>query len=334
MDPRQQLAMLEVPGSRESFVERLKAIELFPLCAIGVEILQLNITRRCNLTCRHCHVEASPDRQEMMSAEILAECVRIAHISGIDTIDVTGGSPELHPQLPWLLRELAATNKRIIVRTNLAILTERVCQSFPQMYRELGVEIVGSLPDYTSERTDRQRGSGTFNRCITAICQLNKIGYGREGTGLILNLMHNPSGAFMPGNQSSLDHEYKRQLRERFGVEFNGLFVLTNCPIGRYLDYLISSDNLNDYMVVLASAFNPAAVSKVMCRNTLSVGWDGRLYDCDFNQMLGLKVNDGSPTHIREFDLKRLSQREITVRNHCFACCAGAGSSCQGVLDT
>ncbi|MGO8944566.1 MAG: arsenosugar biosynthesis radical SAM (seleno)protein ArsS [Syntrophobacteraceae bacterium] len=334
MDPRQQLAMLEIPGRRESFVERLKAMEMFPLCATGVAILQLNITRRCNLTCRHCHVEASPDRLEMMSAEVIAECVRIAHISEIDTIDVTGGAPELHPQLPRLLRELAATGKRIIVRTNLAVLTEGVSQTFPQMYRELGVEIVGSLPDYTSERTDRQRGSGTFARCITAIGQLNKIGYGREGTGLVLNLMHNPSGAFMPGNQSSLEHEYKRRLREGFGVAFNGLFVLTNCPIGRYLDYLISSDNLNDYMAVLASAFNPAAVSAVMCRNTLSVSWDGRLYDCDFNQMLGLKVNGGSPTHIREFDIKRLSQREIIVRNHCFACCAGAGSSCQGVLDT
>jgi len=334
MDPRQQLAMLEIPGRRESFVERLKAMEMFPLCATGIEILQLNITRRCNLTCRHCHVEASPDRQEMMSEEVLAECVRIAHIPEINTIDVTGGAPELHPQLPWLLRELATTKKRIIVRSNLTILTEGVWQPFPQMYRELGVEIVGSLPDYTSERTDRQRGSGTFTRCITAIRQLNKIGYGLEGTGLILNLMHNPSGAFMPGNQSSLEHEYKRQLRERFGVEFNGLFVLTNCPIGRYLDYLISSDNLDDYMAVLASALNPAAVSNVMCRNTLSIGWDGRLYDCDFNQMLDLVVNDDSPTHIRQFDLKRLSQRVITVRNHCFACCAGAGCSCQGALDT
>ncbi len=334
MEPRQQLAMLEIPSFIESFVKRVKAMELFPICATGVKILQLNITRRCNLTCRHCHVGASPDRQETMSKEILAECVRIAHISEIDTIDVTGGAPELHPLLPWLLRELASTGKRIIVRTNLAILTEKVCQSFPRMYRELGVEIVGSLPDYTSERTDRQRGPGTFTRCITAICELNKIGYGREGTGLILNLIHNPSGAFMPGNQSSLEHEYKRQLRERFGVEFNGLFVLTNCPVGRYLDYLLSSDNFDDYMADLASAFNPAAVSSVMCRNTLSVGWDGRLYDCDFNQMLGLIINDDSSTHVREFDFKRLSQREITVGNHCFACCAGAGSSCQGALET
>ncbi len=334
MDPRQQLAMLEIPSRSESFSERLKAMEVFPLCATGVKILQLNITRRCNLACRHCHVGASPDRPEMMSQEILGECVRIAHIPEIDTIDVTGGAPELHPQLPWLLRELAATGKRIIIRTNLAILTEKVCQFFPRIYRDLGVEIVGSLPDYTSERTDRQRGPGAFTRSMAAICELNKIGYGREGTGLLLNLVHNPSGAFMPGNQSSLEHEYKRRLRESFGVEFNGLFVLTNCPVGRYLDYLISSDNLNDYMADLASAFNPAAVLNVMCRNTLSVGWDGRLYDCDFNQMLGLEINDGSPTHIREFDLKILSQRKITVGNHCFACCAGAGSSCQGALDT
>jgi len=334
MDPQQQLSWLELTVRREEFVERLKAIEFFPLRTTGIEILQLNITRRCNLTCRHCHVEASPDRQEVMSEEILKECVRIAQISEIGTIDVTGGAPELHPHLPWLLRELAATNKRIIVRTNLAILTEGFCQSFPQMYRELGVEIVGSLPDCTSERTDRQRGSGTFARCITAMRQLNEIGYGREGTGLILNLMHNPPGAFIPGNQSSLELEYKLHLRDRFGVEFSGLFVLTNCPVGRYLEYLISSDNLSDYMTVLTSAFNPLAVSNVMCRNTLSVGWDGGLYDCDFNQMLGLKVCGGAPTHICEFDLKNLSQRAISVRNHCFACCAGAGSSCQGALDT
>jgi len=333
MDPRQQIAKLQTPRLKESFVERLKAMGGFPLYATGVEVLQLNITRRCNMICRHCHVEASPDRRETMPEEILSECVRISHLSSINTIDVTGGAPELNPRLPGLLRKLAATGKRIIVRTNFTILTEEAGRSFPQMYSQLGVEIVGSLPDYTSERTDRQRGPGTFARCVTAIRELNKIGYGREGTGLILNLMHNPSGAFMPGNQSSLEHEYKRQLLERFGVEFNGLFVLTNCPTGRYLDYLIKSDNLADYMAGLASAFNPSAVSNVMCRNTISVGWDGRLYDCDFNQMLGLEINSGLPSHIREFDIEKLSRRQVTVDNHCFACCAGAGSSCQGALD-
>ena len=333
MDPRQQIAKLKSLRHNENFAERLKAMKVFPLCATGVEILQMNIIRQCNLTCRHCHVEASPDRQEMMPEDVLAECVRVAQIPAIKTIDVTGGAPELHPQLPWLLRELVKTGKRIMVRTNLAILTEEAGQSFPQLYRELGVEIVGSLPDYTPERTDRQRGAGTFSRCIRAISELNKMGYGREGTGLILNLVHNPSGAFMPGNQSSLEHEYKRRLLERFGVEFNGLFVLTNCPVGRYLDYLISSDNLEDYMAGLASAFNPTAVPNVMCRNTLSVSWNGRLYDCDFNQMLDLEVIDGSPAHISEFDIEWLSRRKVAVDNHCFACCAGAGSSCQGVLE-
>ncbi len=330
MDQRQQLAMLDIPGPGGSFVECLHASGLFPLKATGMEILQLNITRRCNLSCRHCHVEASPDRSEMMPEDIIEKCIDVAAIPEITTIDITGGAPELHPNLPKLMRGLATTGKRIIVRTNLAVLTEEAYRSFPDMFREIGVQIVGSLPDCTAERTDRQRGPGTFARCIDAIRHLNEIGYGREGTGLMLYLMHNPTGAFLPGNHSSLEHEYTRRLGKGFGVEFNGLFVLTNCPVGRYLEFLANSDNLNDYMGALSLAFNPSTLPFVMCRNTLSVGWDGQMYDCDFNQKLGLTVNNGLPAHIRDFDLKRLLPREIVVRNHCFACCAGAGSSCQG----
>lgn len=315
------------------FVTKLAKNGQNPLLATGVEVLQLNITRRCNLVCRHCHVEATSDRTEMMSLDVLEECIRIARQFRINTIDITGGAPELHTELPWLLRTLAGDGKRLMVRTNLAILLEDRFRRFPELYRDCKVEVVGSLPDYLAERTDRQRGAGTFEKCILALQNLNAVGYGREGTELILDLAHNPAGSYLPGNQASLEAEYRRILREKFNVEFNRLFVLTNCPIGRFRDFLVRSGNLDDYMRMLRQAFNPVAVPNIMCRTMLSVGWDGRLYDCDFNQVLNLPINRGAPGHVRDFDLARLGSRTIVFGNHCFACCAGAGSSCQGSLE-
>jgi radical SAM/Cys-rich protein len=194
------------------------------------------------------------------------------------------------------------------------------------------VELVGSLPDCRAERTDRQRGVGTFKRAIEAILELNRIGYGETGGRLKLDLVHNPAGAYLPGSQAALESEYRRRLRHEFGVSFNTLYCLVNCPIGRYLEYLTASGNLTDYLHTLQSAFNPRTVERVMCRSTLSVGWDGRLYDCDFNQVLDFTVNSGAPVHIQDFEFSRLARREIVVRTHCFACTAGAGSSCQGSL--
>jgi radical SAM/Cys-rich protein len=317
----------------ESFTAKLRDSGLHPLRADGIEILQLNITRRCNLACKHCHVQAGPHRTETMSRDTLEQCMDIARRYSIPTVDITGGAPETHPDLEWFLRGTAALKRRIIVRSNLVILLEEPYRRFLDVYAQLGIEVVGSVPDYRQDRTDRQRGVGAFEKSVQAIRLLNERGYGMEGTGLVLDLVHNPAGAFLPGSQPALEHEYKTQLHSRYGIVFNKLFCLTNCPVGRYLDYLVRTDNLNDYMGTLRGAYNPAAARNVMCRTTLSVGWDGTLFDCDFNQMLGLPVNSGAPVHIRDFDFHKLRHREIVVRDHCFACTAGAGSSCQGALE-
>jgi radical SAM/Cys-rich protein len=316
----------------DSFIDRLKACGVYPLRATTVDILQLNITRRCNLSCRHCHVQAGPSRKEMMSRETLAHCFHAAGHAGVSTIDITGGAPELHPDIEWLTREMADLGKRLIVRSNLVILLEPEHRHLMEFFAAKKVQLVGSLPDYRAERTDRQRGVGTFKRTIEAIRDLNRIGYGETGSGLKLDLVHNPAGAYLPGSQATLESEYRRRLHHEFGVNFNTLFCLVNCPIGRYLEYLTASGNLTDYLRTLQCAFNTRTVERVMCRTTLSVGWDGRLYDCDFNQVLHLTVNGGAPVHIQDFDFSRLAQREIVVRKHCFACTAGAGSSCQGSL--
>lgn len=326
MEPSHQAA------SAESFLSLIGKLGLCPLIAEGIPILQINITRQCNLQCKHCHVEAGPQRTETMERDTLERCLRIVDAHNISTVDITGGAPELHPELPWFLERVAQLGRRSIVRSNLVILREPQHASYPDLFARLGVEVVGSVPDYRQCRSDRQRGQGMFARAIEAIRELNRLGYGQEGSGLILDLVHNPSGAYLPAAQASLEHEYRAHLRQEYGIVFNRLFCLTNCPVGRYLDFLVHSDNLDEYMRTLRQAFNPAAVRNVMCRTTLSVGWDGRLYDCDFNQMLGLTVNSGAPVHIRDFDFEALRQREIVVRDHCFACTAGAGSSCQGTL--
>ena len=314
------------------FVQRLIDCGRYPLRAAGIDILQLNITRRCNLACKHCHVQAGPQRSEMMPRDIMAECIRIAADARINTIDITGGAPEMHPDLEWLVGEMAALGKRLIVRSNLLIMGEPEYRAFMALFASRRVELVGSLPDLNPQRNDRQRGTGSFDRVVQVIEALNSMGYGRPGTELMLHLVHNPVGAYLPGPQPALEAEYRRVLRDRHGLAFNTLFSMVNCPAGRYRDYLERSGNLDEYMRTLQRAFNAATVDQLMCRTTLSVGYDGRLYDCDFNQMLNLTVNSGAPAHIRDFDAGRLAQREIVVRAHCFACTAGAGSSCQGAL--
>jgi radical SAM/Cys-rich protein len=319
-------------NSPDAFLERLRDCGVAPLRAVGIEILQMNITRRCNLTCKHCHVQAGPHRTEMMSREIMRHCIEAAGRKEITTIDITGGAPEMHPELEWLIGELAGLNKRLIVRSNLVVMLEPAYQRYLDIFAAHRVELVGSLPDYNAERSDRQRGTGSFAGTVEVIRALNRRAYGLPASGLMLHLVHNPVGAYLPGPQSALEAEYRRVLRDRHGLHFNTLFCLVNNPIGRYADYLNRSGNWSDYMRVLQCAFNCKTVSNLMCRTTLSVGWDGHLYDCDFNQMLNLTVNSGAPDHIRDFDYERLAEREIVVRSHCFACTAGAGSSCQGAL--
>ena len=330
MNVARQRELLAAEDPAHSFSEHLRGSGDFPLSADDIGILQLNITRQCNLACRHCHVEAGPGQDLQMNDAVLERCIDIAAQPSIHTLDITGGAPELHPRFRELVQRLHELRKRLLVRSNLVILLDPAFDTLPDFYARNRVELVASLPDVRGERTDRQRGAGVFVRVVDVMRRLNSLGYGQADSGLILDIVHNPAGAYLPGEQAALECEYRRVLRAEHGVEFNSLFCLTNCPVGRYLDYLHRSDNLGDYMAALRAAYNRSAADNVMCRTTLSVGPDGSLYDCDFNQMLGLKVNSGAPDNIFEYDHVRLAKREIVVHNHCFACTAGAGSSCQG----
>lgn len=333
MRPRDQLDLLETACSIDPFVDRLRSTRAFPLRSKGIDVLQINVGRRCNMACRHCHVEAGPQHPEVMPRRIFDRCLAVARGGGIGTIDVTGGAPEMNEALRDFIPQAAARGRRLIVRTNLTILLEQDYRDYIEVYARNGVELVASLPDTGAAKTDRLRGEGAFERSVEVLRQLNERGYGREGSGLVLDLMHNAAGAYIPAPQAALEGHYRERLLNNHGIVFSRLFSLTNCPVGRYLEFLTRTDNLCDYMRELTRAYNPAAARNVMCRTTLSVGWDGTLYDCDFNQMLQLPVDHGAPSHIDAFDLEKLRTREIVVNNHCYACTAGAGSSCQGSLD-
>jgi radical SAM/Cys-rich protein len=330
MEPSEQLEYLSrIPGGLH-FADRVKR----PLYSQSIDVMQINVGRRCNLTCKHCHVEAGPHRTELMSRPVFEKCLEILTTHNIGTIDITGGAPEMNPHSAWFIGEAAKLGRRLLVRSNLTILQDERYHAMMDTYARNKVEIVTSLPDYQAARTDRQRGQGAFETVVQVLRQLNQRGYGRPDSPLAIHLVCNPVGAYLPGAQAALTHEYRRRLADDHGVVFNQLFCLNNCPVGRYLEYLIRTDNYEDYMAALITAFNRSALESVMCRTTLSVGWDGRLYDCDFNQMLSLSVNHGAPAHIDIFDLGRLKARQIVVANHCYACTAGAGSSCQGALET
>jgi radical SAM/Cys-rich protein len=329
MQPTEQLEYLaHVPGDLD-FAKKVPE----PVVAESLEIMQLNVGRRCNLTCKHCHVEAGPHRTELMQRPVFEKCLEILAAHPIGTIDITGGAPEMNPCMPWFIAEAAKLKRRLIVRTNLTILLEEPYRSLIDIYQDNKVEIVTSLPDYHAGRADRQRGQGVFDKVIRMMRELNQRGYGQPDSGLLLHLVYNPVGAYLPGSQEALAAEYRQRLAAEQQVAFNQLFCLTNCPVGRYLEYLIRTENYAEYMAELINAFNLPAVAHVMCRTTLSVGWDGKLYDCDFNQMLALPVNHGAPAHIDVFDFDLLKNRQIVVANHCYACTAGAGSSCQGTLE-
>lgn len=261
----------------------------------------------------------------------MQQCVDVLKAnSQLTTVDITGGAPEMNPNFRWFLEEITKLNRHVIVRCNLTIiLANKKYYDLPQFYKHHNVEVVSSLPFYTQDRTDRQRGNGVFEDSIKALQMLNAIGYGKQETGLILNLVYNPAGAFLPPSQTSLEKEYKQALMERYGIAFNNLFAITNLPISRFLDYLLQTGNYENYMEKLVNAYNPSAAENVMCRNTISIGWDGYLYDCDFNQMLELKLC-GASEHIKDFDLEELNKRNIIIGQHCYGCTAGAGSSCGG----
>ncbi|MBN2732441.1 MAG: arsenosugar biosynthesis radical SAM protein ArsS [Balneolaceae bacterium] len=334
-DPQVQLDVINNHSAKlkalPSFREKLEEMDLFPLRPTGIEIFQINVGYMCNMTCKHCHVDAGPDREEMMSKETFAYCLDALRSSDINIVDLTGGAPEMNPHFRWFVEEVSKMGKHVIVRSNLTILTTTPkYQALPEFFAEHGVEVTCSLPFYSKSRTDRQRGKGTYDKSVQALQTLNEIGYGRDDTGLELNLVYNPAGAFLPGDQGQMEQDFKRELKRKHDIVFNNLFTITNLPISRYLNFLLMSGNLDEYMEKLIMSFNPAAAEGVMCRDTISIGWDGSLYDCDFNQMLEMKTNSETPSHIKDWDEELLNEREIRINQHCFGCTAGAGSSCGG----
>jgi radical SAM/Cys-rich protein len=295
-------------------------------------VLQLNLGKVCNQTCTHCHVDAGPDRRESMSRETAELCLRVLEDSDIPTLDLTGGAPELNPQFRFLVREARRLARRVIDRSNLTILTVPGYDDLAEFLASEGVEVVASLPCYLEENCDRQRGAGVYQRSIDALGRLNRLGYGRPGSKLVLHLVYNPVGPSLPPPQPELEVAYRRELRERHGVEFTHLYTITNMPINRFLDDLLRNGQYEAYMDQLVMAFNPATIDRLMCRTTLSVDWRGSFYDCDFNQMLELPVNSGAPTSIFDATVSALEQRFITTGPHCFGCTAGGGSSCSGAV--
>jgi radical SAM/Cys-rich protein len=319
-------------GKLPTFKQKIEPLGHFPLKSNTIEIFQANIGYMCNQVCKHCHVDAGPDRKEIMTRETMQQCLEILEKTKVKTLDITGGAPEMNSDFRWFVSEAHRIGvKEIIVRSNLTIITANPkYHDLPQFFKDHKVRVCSSLPFYSADKTDRQRGEGVFKDSIDGLRRLNNVGYGVGGSGLILDLVYNPTGAFLPGDQMQLEHDFKKELKSHFDIDFNSLFTITNIPISRFLDFLIESGNYEDYMEKLINAFNPSALSGVMCRNTISIDWQGNLFDCDFNQMLGLKTHQSYGHHISDFDITKLEKREIAISQHCFACTAGAGSSCQG----
>ena len=288
-----------------------------------LSVLQVNLGSLCNLSCKHCHIEAGPNRKEIMTRETMKHVLRI--LPNFETLDVTGGAPEMNPDFRWLIDESAKICPHIMVRSNLVIMTEKGYEDIPGFLAERKIEIVCSLPYYTENDCDRQRGKGTFKAVISMLKKLNSLGYGIDEK-LPLDLVYNPGGAFLPPNQNEIEREYKSRLKSEHGIEFTRLFAITNNPIGRFGEFLKRTGNYDRYMNRLYDAFNPSALAGMMCRFQLSVGWDGNLYDCDFNQPLKMTIN--GPENIS--GLNEIHARRIRFGNHCYACTAGSGSSCGG----
>jgi radical SAM/Cys-rich protein len=320
-------------GSLPTFADKIKKTNQFPLRSKKIEILQINLGYMCNQVCAHCHVDAGPDRKEIMTVETMQQILDVLQTTEVNTLDLTGGAPEMNPNFRWFVEEASKIGvKDFIVRSNLTIIrANKKYYDLPDFFKKYNIHVVSSMPHWTKGKTDIQRGDGVFDKSIKALQELNAVGYGMPGSDLKLDLVYNPSGAFLPGDQLSLEKDFTKALKEDFDIQFHNLFAITNLPISRFLDYLIASDNYEDYMYSLVDAYNPAAVANVMCTNTVSVSWDGWLYDCDFNQMLGLKVASKSK-HISSFNEAELNDRNIIISQHCYGCTAGAGSSCQGVV--
>ncbi|MCS6926924.1 MAG: arsenosugar biosynthesis radical SAM protein ArsS [Candidatus Binatia bacterium] len=319
------------------FAERLHR-EGIELTRHGIETVQINVGKFCNQACVHCHVDAGPKRSETMdrrTAELALEFVRAANPT---TVDITGGAPELHPSFRFLVTEARRDGRRVIDRCNLTVLFEPGQEDLAEFLAANGVEVIASLPCYLPENVEKQRGRGVYDTSIAALRRLNALGYGQEGSGLLLHLVYNPVGAHLPPPQARLEADYKRELATRFGIRFNRLYTITNMPIARFAHMLHREGKFDAYLALLADAFNPATLDGLMCRHLVSISWDGFVYDCDFNQMLDLRVGNGRPFRLGEQPAEQLvrllAQQPIRTGIHCYGCTAGAGSSCGGALTT
>jgi radical SAM/Cys-rich protein len=297
------------------------------------ESLQVNVGKLCNLICAHCHVNAGPKRKEIMSRETIDRIIEWLAKTDIPTVDLTGGAPEMIPDFRYFIERVKslAPQRHIIDRCNLTILLERGYEDLAPFLARNRVEIIASMPCYSPENVNAQRGEGVFDGSIAALQLLNSLGYGID-PDLPLHLVYNPVGAFLPSSQEVLETDYKREFKMHYGIVFNNLYTLTNLPIGRFASYLRRNNKLDEYMELLIEAFNPATIDGLMCRNTISIGWRGEVYDCDFNQQLGMQWNNGNPVFLWEINPDSLEGREIMTGDHCFGCTAGAGSTCGGAI--
>lgn len=328
--PKGQIEVLDdhISIGVPSMENQLADLGQFPLKSRKVDVFQVNVGKMCNQVCTHCHVDAGPDRKEIMTQETMREILEAVKNSNVSTVDLTGGAPEMNPHFRWFVEELSALGKKVIVRCNLTIiLANPKYNDLPEFYKKHKINVVSSLPYFTAKRTDAQRGDGVFEKSIKALQMLNAVGYGKGDPDYKLDLVYNPAGAFLPGDQGALEKQFRKKLAD-YEIIFDELFAITNLPVSRFLEYLVKTEKYQDYMDELVNAFNASAALDVMCRDMISIGWDGYVYDCDFNQMLELKVN--GPQHIRDFDQETLENREIIVNQHCYGCTAGAGSSCGG----
>lgn len=311
----------------------LKKISFPSIRRKTLEILQINLGYLCNQQCQHCHVNAGPSRTEMMSEEVIHQTLAFIKHNHIKVVDLTGGAPEMHPMFEFLIRSLSTLGVRVIDRCNLTILTENGYQNLSKTLADNHVEVVASMPCYIEENVDKQRGKGVFSSSIEGLKQLNELGYGQQDSGLILNLVFNPQGPSLAPEQMALEKDYKKFLYQEFGIIFNQLFTFTNVPVKRFGSMLLSTNEFDSYMQLLRDSYHQENLDAVMCRNQLSVDWQGYVYDCDFNQMLELALTDNNnKIHISNLNLDKLNNKEILVAGHCYACTAGQGSSCGGAL--
>ncbi len=313
------------------FEKQITGINSDGLHSLEIGTLQVNLGLRCNQQCIHCHLEASPNRTEAMEWPTMELVTDVAKEVRCQLIDLTGGSPELNPSFRRFVAALRKEGLPLQVRTNLTVLLEPGMEDMPEFFREYQIQIAASMPCYLEENVCAQRGKGVYEKSITAIKRLNALGYGSD-PGLPLNLIYNPGGSFLPPPQSVLEEDYQRELGSRFGVTFTHLLTITNMPVGRFRTELVRQNEEEHYLGLLRKSFNLQTVSGLMCRHQISVGWDGTLYDCDFNLALKLPVDHGAPNHLRYFDQSELFTRRIVTGDHCFGCTAGSGSSCQGAL--